>query len=137
MLLRTNKRDLDDFLQLFFGHKTESILIPIIKQNVFLESALVFKKRTKIGEIYLKLDIYPLENGDLEIDIKDAKIAGMGVFGIVRKKAGELIVSNLNTYIPCLKTWKNSKANIQINIPGVQVRKFIISSDEVLIELVI
>jgi len=137
MLLRTNKRELNNLIQLFFGHNAESIAVSTIQHKMFFESSFVFKKRTKVGEIYLKLDIYPLHNGDLEIDIADAKIAGMGVFGVVRKKAGELIVSNMTAHVPCVKTWKNSKGNIQIQIPGVFVKRFIISGDEVLIELVV
>jgi hypothetical protein len=119
---------------------TDAKYIPtldILKQNVSLNGDVTFKKNLKLGAVTMRLQIYPLENGNIEINIKEATIAGFGAFGVVRKKAGELIVTSLSKYLSQCKIWKNDKGNVEFQVPNITFEQFAIVGEDMLIELLI
>lgn len=136
MIFQFNKSEIDQLLTWVFDPKSQTVL-EIIKNNVSMNGNVVFKKNLKVGSVVIKIQIYPLDNGDLELNIKDASIAGLNVFGVIRKKAGELIVSSFNKFLPQCTTWKNHNGNIQVHVPGVLFKQFGIVGESVLIELLV
>ena len=137
MLLRCNKSDLVNILDFKLAGSQYQYVIDTLRQNITMNGDVTFTKNIKIGNVMIRMEVYPLDNGDIEINIKNASIAGLGIFGVVRKKAGEMIVSTLTQYAPQLKTWKNDRGNIEIHIPGVTVKQCGIAGEEILLELLI
>lgn len=136
MIFQFNKSEIEQLLNWAFDSKQQTIL-EIIKNNVSMNGNIVFKRNLKIGSVVIKLQIYPLNNGDLELNIKDASIAGLNIFGAIRKKAGELIISSFSKFLPQCTIWKNHTGNIQIHIPGVIFKQFGIVGESVLIDLLL
>jgi hypothetical protein len=137
MIFYFNKLEIDQLLTWVIIDHQKSSALEIIKNNVSINGNITFKKKLKIGNIVIKTQISPLDNGDIELDIKDASIAGLNIFGVIRKKAGELIVSSFNQFFPQCTTWKNHNGNIQVHIPGVIFKQFEIVGENILIELLI
>lgn len=137
MIFQFNKSEIDKLLAWVFTDPKNQAMLEIVQKNVSMNGDLTFKKHIKIGSVMMRMQIYPLENGDIELNIKDASIAGLGVFGVIRKKAGELIISSFNQYAPQCNVWKNEKGNIQIHVPGVAFKQFGIVGESVLLELFI
>lgn len=137
MIFQFNKPEIDKLLAWVFTAPENQAMLEIVQKNISMNGDVTFKKSIKIGSVMMRVQIYPLENGDVELNIKDASIAGLGVFGVVRKKAGELIISSFNQYVPQCKTWKNEKGNIQIHVPGIAFKQFGIVGESVLLELFI
>lgn len=137
MIIRSNRDDIVKLISLVLFDPKYQLVIDTIRNNVSMDGDVGFKKKLKIGDVQIRVQIYPLENGDLELNITKASIAGMGIFGVVRKKAGEMTVSTLTQYLPQCKTWKNERGNIQMNVPGVVFKQFGIVGEEILVELLV
>lgn len=137
MIIRCNKSEIVSLLTLTLTDVKYAQTLDILKQNVSLNGDVTFKKDLKLGAVMMRLQVYPLENGNIEINIKEATIAGFGAFGVVRKKAGELIVSSFTKYLTECKTWKNDKGNIEFQIPNITFEQFAIVGEDMLIELLV
>lgn len=137
MIIRSNRDDIVKLISLVLSDTKYQPVVSTIRDNVSMDGDIGFKKKLKIGDVQIRVQIYPLENGDLELNITKASIAGLGIFGVVRKKAGEMTVSVLTQYLPQCKTWKNEKGNIQMHIPGVTFKQFGIVGEEILVELLV
>jgi len=135
MILQFNKTEITKLLSWVLSDPKSKPVLDIIEQNVTMNGDITFKKNLKLGNVMIRVLIYPIEGGDLEINIKDASIAGFSVFGIVRKKAGEMIVAALGQHLTKCKVWKNGKGNIQLHTPGVTFEQFGIVGEDVLLEL--
>ena len=137
MIIRSNRDDIVKLISLVLSDTKYKPVVSTIRDNVSMDGDVGFKKKLKIGDVQIRVQIYPLENGDLELNITKASIAGLGMFGVVRKKAGEMTVSTLTQYLPQCKTWKNEKGNIQMHVPGVAFKQFGIVGEEILVELLV
>ena len=135
MILRFNKSEITKLLSWVLKDPKSKPVLDIIEQNVTMNGDITFKKNLKIGSVMIRVLIYPIEDGDLEINIKDASIAGFGVFGVVRKKAGEMMVTALGQHLTKCKVWKNDKGNVQLHTPGIVFKQFGIVGEDVLLEL--
>lgn len=135
MIFQFNKSEIDKLFVWVFTDPKNQAMLEIVQKNISINGDLTFKKHIKIGNVMMRMQIYPLKNGDVELNITHASIAGLGVFGVVRKKAGELIISSFNQYAPQCNIWKNEKGNIQIHIPGVYFEQFGIVGESILLEL--
>lgn len=105
------------------------------KDNFSINKEITFKFK-KTVDIKLSFDIREFE-GDLEIDIGTASVAGLRL-GIARKIAGEQFVKLMQEKVPKIKTWKNNRGNIQLSLPGVVFKQAFITTDNrvgVIVEL--
>jgi hypothetical protein len=134
MILKFNKPEIDKILFWILSNPKYKPVLEIMKTTISLNGSIIFKKNLKIGSVMMKIYITALSNGDIELDIKDASISGFGAFGVIRKKAGELIISFVSQYAPQCTIWKNEKGNIQLHMPSVVFKEFTITRDSIFIE---
>ena len=95
---------------------------------VSFSDAICIHKNLPVGSISMNLAVSALEGG-IEINIKSVQLLGMNWFGTIRKKAGDMILAYLKPYAPTLKSWKNDKGNIQLQLQGVTMTAFDITTD--------
>lgn len=91
----------------------------------------------KVGKIVasLELVVTPLNDGSLEIDMEAVKVAGMGLFGVPRKKIADLLLEKAKNF-PQITLWKNDRGNLQLSIPGCKFLSCGFDQGAVLIEVV-
>lgn len=126
MVLRTNAKTIRTCLGQVVEDKS---VLDMIK----LTDRLEFVIPTKAGKIEIHGWLGVLD-GDVIFNIDRAWIARMDLFGLVRKKAGEKIVSTLQPMIPNGRIWKNEKGNIQLSLDDLKFRRVALSNGEVLID---
>ena len=73
-------------------------------------------------------------DGELELNIIGAKALGSGFFGVIRKKAGDLIISMAAPYSPRIQVRKHTNGNIRIKIPGINFTKYSLTAGEISID---
>lgn len=72
--------------------------------------------------------------GDLMLDIKEAKVFGLGGFGLVRKMIGDTIVSTLDPFTEIL-TAKKINGNIFLSFKRISIRSVNINGGELTLDL--
>ena len=95
-----------------------------INQCLDIKDFIIIQKTLPIGSATIEISFSTI-NGSLILNIVDAKVLGNSMFGLVRKFAGEFIISFLNNY-KFIKTIKNKGGNIEINSPYFNIDQCLI-----------
>jgi hypothetical protein len=91
------------------------------------------KKKLPIGYVDITADAWATGDGRAEIDIDRAQLLNTGVFGAIRKIAGDLVIGMVNEW-PNIFSAKKVGGNIVIEIKGLFIRKLKIEENSILLE---
>ena len=94
--------------------------IPLVKECFKLDNGICITKSLPIiSGIKLKIMVTAEDNsGNLDLNITQATIAGIGFFGVLRVQAAKLIIKAAAPYT-MIKLWKNNKGNLTLSIPQI------------------
>jgi len=107
-----------------------TFIVETVRDNVsFLGKSIVFNKKVLVGNMRVRMDIYPTPEGHVELDIQEVSISGIPIMALARKKAGEMILKTLAPYSHIVKTWKHSNGNLRAEIPGAKITALAIAND--------
>ena len=112
MQIQLNKPEFVAFLQML-GFDYQST---VIQKCVTVDNAVSITK----GPVKLRIDV-SASDGSLILNIVQATVLGVGLFGSVRVIAGNLVLRMMAPYKSLLKSFKNAQGNISIVLTGLSV----------------
>lgn len=101
----------------------ESEFKPKAIGGIRIDKIIAFSFKTQIGTLVVGGQFDTTPDGDLVFDISQATIGGLGLFGIVRKKANEEIVKILRPLLRNGHIFRNPKGNLQLHIDGIEFKR--------------
>ena len=105
--------------------------VPMPDVHVTFGNDLQVQARVKGIGVHLGITISAVD-GDLEINITEAKAAGIGFFGALRSVVGNGIIAFASGFgegdVKPLKARKNQRGNIQMTVQGLYFENFTIAS---------
>ena len=131
MKITISKFEIDSFLQDLDSLK-DSILVSTLKNNLSINGIVTFKKKLVIGNVEISFSL-EAQDGRIILTITNASIAGLGIFGVVRKKAGEMIVEAINTHSGLVAV--KEEGLVKISIPDFTVSFIGIVNDTLHLEM--
>ena len=100
-------------------------------QSITINNVVIITHKVPVvGDVMLQIAIKAL-NGSVELNITKANIAGMSIFGTVRKKAGDLILSTLKPYSKYVTAVKSQQGNILLTVKGINFTQANIAGEDV------
>ena len=131
MKITISKFEIDSFLQDLDSLK-DSVLVSTLKNNLSINGIVTFKKKLVIGNVEISFSL-EAQDGRIILTITNASIAGLGIFGVVRKKAGEMIVEAINTHSGLVAV--KEEGLVKISIPDFNVSFIGIVNDTLHLEM--
>ena len=114
MLINFSKEDILNSLKILNIDNT------LIDQTIEINNLIIINKQLPIGALTMEIQILPVDNY-LEINITKAQILGQSAFGVIRKIAGDFILSTLNPFQAKIKSFKTKNGNIGLQMPNVKI----------------
>jgi len=135
MNISINKQDVLGFLKYSntaFNLNMDKNIV-MFDQCINITNCLSIKKTLPVGSISMDLYLAAVD-GCIELNIKNAQLFGVNWFGVLRQKAGEILLTTLNPYQSKIKSWKADNGNIRLQIPNIQIKNINCSNGILVLE---
>jgi hypothetical protein len=128
MYIRLDSRE----IPLLFEYLGKKEWGELFKQRVIFSDYLEYKYKT----VSITMQLQPSKDSPtcIEIDVVKAKWAGMGIFGVVRKKACQALIDFMNK-IPAVLAWKMDNGNVGVKISNVDVQGIHMGAGNIIVTL--
>ena len=130
MKFNVSKNEIDSLISNL--NLDEGSSLNTLRDNVTIDRGVNFKKKLLVGNVEISFTLSN-SNGEIILTITNASIAGLGIFGVVRKKAGEMIVEAINTHSGLVAV--KEEGLVKISIPDFNVSFIGIVNDTLHLEM--
>lgn len=92
-------------------------MVATFNAYVTITTGIQLTYKLPVGSVSMLLALSAAD-GCLVLDIEHAQAIGLNWFGVLREKAGEIILGALNPYQHLVKSWKHTDGNIRLQLPS-------------------